>query len=182
MAGTGFYTTGTGAQIAGPGIDWASPTNIQTQSDTPSTSALTGGQSTDRIRATNFDFSNLASTDTVIGITVIFMVGLTVGADNDGGLTQVQLWDGSNNLGDDQISGTTNLLAAYTLLTYGGSSNLWGASAPSISTVQGSGFGVNISGAQVANTPTLAIRWVRMAIHTANTRNRRQIGARGRMR
>ncbi len=181
MAGTGHKICGTGANVAGLGEDWVNPTNVQSFADTAATVALAAGESTDNLRCTNFDFSQLASTDTIIGITVLIMIGLSVGADSDGGLTLLQLTLAGSVIGDDQISGTQNLVAAHTALMFGGSSNLMGAT-PSITNAQTNTFGVEIIGTRVANDPTISIRHVRMAIHTANTRNRRQISARGRMR
>lgn len=168
MPNTGFYLTGTSEQVAGANIDWSDPTNAESEAETQATSALTAGQTTDILRCTNFDFGRLLSTDSIIGITVEILVGLSVGADNDGGLTIVQLTIGGFPQGNDQISGTDNLLATYTLRRYGGSDNLWGA-IPSVSDAQTSNFGVTIAAAQVANTPTIAVRQVKMAIHVANS-------------
>ena len=168
MAGTGYKTAGTGENVAGADVDWSDPTNIQAQSGSTATGALSGPSNTDLLRATNFDFANLDSSDTIVGISVQLRIGLSSGSDNDAGLSIIQLVLGGSTQGDDLISGIDNLLAAFTTLTYGGSSNLWGAT-PSIANAQTSTFGVQLVGVRVASTLTIAVMYVQMAIHVANS-------------
>lgn len=170
MPNTGFQLTGTGESVAGVGLDWADPTNVQDESSSLATCVFSGAGASDILRCTNFDFARLDSADTIVGITIEALIGLSVGADNDGGLTIVQLVLGGSTQGDDQVSGTQNLVAAFTLLRFGGSNNLMGAT-PSVSDAQTSTFGVNIVANQVANTPTIAVRQVKMAIHVANKKS-----------
>lgn len=124
MPNTGYYTTGTGIST-GLGQAWTNPDNAQTQDDNAAASTVTSSSAI--LRCTNFDFSRLDSADSIVGISVQLLVGLSTGADSDAGLSRIRLWDGTAILGDDLISGRDNLTAAYALLTYGGPTNRWGA-------------------------------------------------------
>lgn len=170
MPNTGFYPTGTAATISAIGVAWSNPTNVQTENDSIATAALSGGN-TEILRCTNFDFSRLDTADSIIGLTIQLLIGLSVGSDAEATLSRIQLYDGTSVIGDDQISGGDDILAAYTLVQYGGSDNLMGAT-PSVSDAQDSGFGLEIVASHSGSTPTVAIRYVRMAVHVANRSKR----------
>ncbi len=184
MAGTGYKTTGTAANVSGVGADWINPTNVQAQDANFSSCTISVGPdgNSDTLRCTNFDFSSLASTDTIIGFSVAIYGGMA-SAETGIKWNKATLWDGSATLGTDTSGEGVFFSSTRTLYTWGGPSNLWGAAAPSIATVQGSGWGVDLTiGSVSTGGVACEFDWVRMAVHTANTRNRRQIGARGRMR
>lgn len=179
MAGTGTRITGTGESIAGVDVNWLSSISVQSFASTNATAALTSAQRTDVLRCTNFDFSSLASTDTIVGITVRVYAGITAGSDGDITFNSVQLVLSGSTQGND-LDAAESLNTSFAWFYFGGSSNLWGAT-PSISDVQNSAWGVNVTFVEV-DVGTVGVRAVTMSIHTANTRNRRHIGGRGRRR
>lgn len=165
---TGYKITSTGETIAGAGGLWSNPTNIEVFDANAATRALSGGvPESNPLRATNFDFARLDANESIVGISVQLLVGLTVGGDNAAGLTRIQLVLAGSTIGNDLISASDDLLAAFTILSYGGPTNLWGAT-PSITNAQTSTFGVELIATRNSGSSSVNIRYITMAIHVTN--------------
>lgn len=142
MATTDALYVGTGANYNDGGTTaWTNPTNIQ--GDTTSTAATcapgsTNGNTSQRLRATNFGF-NIPSTATIDGITV--KVEQVSGTNNRNRWHTVQLLKAGAETGNN-LSDSSAINSSKTIKTFGSSSNLWGATL-SASDVNNTGFGVS---------------------------------------
>jgi len=147
MANTGFIATGTGSSVSNSGQPWLSPTNIEANDATRSTSRIGTTQSftsTDFARAANFDFSSIDAGSTIDGMQVRFDRSRGSGPCTT---EHVHIVDetGTVQTGTDRSSGETwPVTASEAAQTEGSISDLWGLT-PSTANVQDIDWGFVVS-------------------------------------
>lgn len=162
----------TSADSESGGIQWANPNNIFAQDAVYSTAtgtAASNGDQTQNLVALAYNFSaSLPSTATINGITV------TVGYARTSGGTHVTLTEGNVILlknrvpvGSDKGTGA-DLSNPTTTITYGGSSDLWGATWTG-SDINNAQFGILINAALTSNNgiaiPALGVDYIKITIN-----------------
>jgi|GEM_PF-5927412 len=122
---------GTGVTAAGAGTAWTNPTRVvldDASYATAATTALGGAVTTNSLQATNFDFSAIPNTATILGIQIAIKRFSSVDAfsdfvrDNTVSLMKAGVVAGSNYA----ITGTNWPVTNTTVVSYGGASDLWG--------------------------------------------------------
>ncbi|PZX94442.1 hypothetical protein DOS84_07425 [Flavobacterium aquariorum] len=121
----------TGASAAGAGTAWTNPTRVVLDDASYATAATTfggGAVTTNSLQATNFDFSAIPNTATILGIQISIKRFSSVDSfsdfvrDNTVSLMKAGVVAGSNYAN----TGTNWLVANTTVISYGGASDLWG--------------------------------------------------------
>ena len=154
--GTGADDTGTGSTA------WTNPGNITGADSVYATNSLSLGANTDYIDASNFGFS-IPSSATIKGISasVIGSGSATGLADNS-----VKIRKAGSNTGTEHSSGTAWTFPGNTTHTYGGSTDLWGATWTPAD-INASNFGLAYQGTNgsVSGTQTVSIDYVSISVY-----------------
>ncbi|MDR6843819.1 HYR domain-containing protein [Flavobacterium granuli] len=122
---------GTGASATGTGTVWANPTRVvldDASYSTASTTALGGNILTNSLHATNFDFSAIPNSATILGIEVTINRFSSVDTPSDNVKDNiVSLLKAGVATGSNYAVTTTNWpIANTTVVSYGGALDLWG--------------------------------------------------------
>lgn len=165
MAQTAAKNAGTVANDASAGnTAWSNPTNAQGSSDaTAATSSVTGTNTTQRLKATNFGFtsSDLPAGAVIDGIQVD--VRHTAGTANrvsDSELFVVK--GGATQTAASNLASATKWANSIATFTYGGPSELFGLSWAQAD-ILSSGFGVSLR-AKGSNTATTSVEWFDLSV------------------
>lgn len=160
---------GTGANFNdGGNVAWSNPTNIQ--GDTTSTAATaTGftanGQTSQRLRASNFGFE-LPTGAVVNGI--IVSVEQQSANNNRNGWHTVELLKSGSESGDNKSD--SSAINGKTIKSFGANNDLWGNSL-TYSDVNNSGFGVSLKIVRNSNSTTTSIFRVEITVYYTTAQN-----------
>jgi hypothetical protein len=151
-----------GINVAGAGVDWATPTNIYASDDARATAALAAGQNTDYLRATGFGFA-IPVGSTINGIIADFERSKTGTGDcEDYGVQIVQA--GVEAGADRAHLGLWPGADAYD--AHGGAADLWGL-AWTPAQINAVNFGVSIQAYETGavNACTARVDHVRITVY-----------------
>jgi hypothetical protein len=160
MADTGWLIAGTGAEAGGGDESWSGESNITADDGSNATCSISArGDSSNRLRATNFGFS-IPIGATIDGIEARVQVSVTSGSADIATIRLVQggLQKGLNRASFEGITGSP---VNY---DYGGPSDLWGVSW-SDSDVNLSTFGFDFQAEAVGTTINLFVDAMWIKVH-----------------
>ena len=140
---TGWVSAGTveGVQDGTSFRTWANPDNAQTSNNAYANQGPLAAESNDFLQASNFDFSAIPGTATILGVeTRIERIGQEFVGGSRIYDTIIQLVLGGTRQGDDKSLGQGWAFAAEELKIFGADNDLWGLSLTPIN-VKASDFG-----------------------------------------
>lgn len=146
MASVGPQSPTSITSAGGPAQDWVNPGNVAASDDTRTTCALSGNalfaSFTEQLNVLGFDFSAIPSGATVDGIEVTIerSVTSTSGNPRDSILQLAGLTGATTDKSSATVWPTSDGIA-----TYGGPTDKWGATTPSLSEIKSGTFGVYIA-------------------------------------
>jgi len=142
VASTGFKFAGTGAHVAGAGADWVNPGNVTADDNANAQTAETSGGTTDKLRATNFDFSVIPNGAVINGSESRVRRLRTGGGSIAVSESYLQLVNSGVNIGSTKTD-VGDWATVEEVATEGGALDGWSASLTS-AIVKSSGFGVDL--------------------------------------
>lgn len=161
---TGWVTAGSGSSTGSGNVAWSNPGNITADDASSATATLAqGSPDSTYLLANNFGFDLTGWTE-ILGIEVR-VERMRSGGQNvaDG---DVHLFQSGSAVGTDKATGT-NFPTSFGVVTYGGSSDLWGIT-PSVADVEDSAFGVGFRATYTGtfiNNGTATVDVIQMRVH-----------------
>lgn len=156
---TATNPAGTGTSVSGSGVAWANPSNLTSQDDAYATCALTNGQTSRSLLASNFAF-DLPDNATVSGIKV-YVERKASGAGGADYSIRLRKTTAGGAVSDDKSAGAA-WSAVEGTVSFGGTSDLWGLTW-SVPEVESAEFGVEIVAAATAGV-TLSVDYVEVEV------------------
>lgn len=168
MASEGPNSPGTLANVVTAGWVWINPGNAATSNNSYAlVLGSSGPQDSDQLQATNFGFSIPAGA-TINGVVVEIERNTNANSGNTVRDLTVRLVKGGTVTGDNKADTGTNWPGSDTIKSYGGASDLWGATLTA-SDVNASNFGVVLAVRQNIVAPkafsTAFVDHIRITVH-----------------
>lgn len=159
---TGPLSPASASNVAGIGIDWSNPGNVTVSDNLRATASLLDGESTDRVRPTNFGFS-IPSGSTIEGIQVEVERCRSAGTGTLK-LNLVQLRTGGADKGASKSGENfTTACASEIYESFGGATDTWGSSWTA-EQINATDFQSDVTCAAFPGDATCAIDHVRLTV------------------
>lgn len=156
---TAVNPPGTGTSVAGSGVAWTDPINLTSQDDAYAICALTNGQTSRALLASNFAF-DLPDNATISGIKA-YVERLASGAGGADASIHLRKTTAGGAISDNRSAGAA-WSAVEGIVSFGGTSDLWGLTW-SVPEVESAEFGAEIVAAATAGV-TLSVDYVEVEI------------------